>query len=80
MTRSLDNRVEVTFPVYDRDIKKQVMDTFELSLKDNVKSRNVNGENHNKFVSKSSEKSIRSQWKIYDYFKTFRFFKIRFIN
>ena len=71
MTRSLDNRVEVTFPVYDRDIKKQVMDTFELSLKDNVKSRNVNGENHNKFVSKSSQKSIRSQWKIYDYFKTY---------
>ena len=71
MTRSLDNRVEVTFPVYDKDIIKQVMETFKISWDDNVKSRNVNGENQNSFVSKSSEKSIRSQWGIYDYFKSY---------
>ena len=70
MTRSLDNRVEVTFPVYDKDIINQVMETFKISLGDNVKSRNVNGENHNSFVPKSSEKSVRSQWDIYDYFKS----------
>ena len=68
MTRSLDNRVEVTFPVYDKDIINQVMETFKISWVDNVKSRNVNGENHNSFVPKSSEKSVRSQWDIYDYF------------
>jgi polyphosphate kinase len=71
MTRSLDNRVEVTFPVYDKDIINQVMETFKISWGDNVKSRNVNGENHNSFVPKSSEKSIRSQWDIYDYFKSY---------
>ena len=71
MTRSLDNRVEVTFPVYDKDIINQVMETFKISWGDNVKSRNVNGENHNSFVPKNSEKSIRSQWDIYDYFKSY---------
>ena len=71
MTRSLDNRVEVTFPVYDKDIINQVMETFRISWGDNVKSRNVNGENHNSFVPKSSEKSVRSQWDIYDYFKSY---------
>ena len=71
MTRSLDNRVEVTFPVYDKDIINQVMETFKISWGDNVKSRNVNGENHNSFVPKNSEKSIRSQWEIYDYFKSY---------
>ena len=71
MTRSLDNRVEVTFPVYDKDIINQVMETFKISWGDNVKSRNVNGENHNSFVPKSSEKSVRSQWDIYDYFKSY---------
>jgi len=71
MTRSLDNRVEVTFPVYDKDIINQVMETFKISWGDNVKSRNVNGENHNSFVPKNSEKSVRSQWDIYDYFKSY---------
>ena len=71
MTRSLDNRVEVTFPVYDKDIINQVMETFKISWGDNVKSRNVNGENHNSFVPKSSEKPVRSQWDIYDYFKSY---------
>ena len=71
MTRSLDNRVEVTFPVYDKDIINQVMKTFKISWGDNVKSRNVNGENHNSFIPKSSEKSVRSQWDIYDYFKSY---------
>jgi hypothetical protein len=47
------------------------METFKISWGDNVKSRNVNGENHNSFVPKSSEKSIRSQWDIYDYFKSY---------
>jgi len=71
MTRSLDNRVEVTFPVYDKDIINQVMETFKISWEDNVKSRNVNGKNHNSFVSKSSEKSVRSQLDIYNYFKSY---------
>ena len=71
MTRSLDNRVEVTFPIYDKHIINQVMETFKISWNDNVKSRNVNGENHNSFVPKNSEKSIRSQWEIYDYFKSY---------
>ena len=71
MTRSLDNRVEVTFPIYDKHIINQVMETFKISWNDNVKSRNVNGENHNSFVSKSSKKSVRSQWDIYDYFKRY---------
>lgn len=71
MTRSLDNRVEVTFPVYDKDIINQVMETFKISWGDNVKSRNVNGENHNSFVPKSFEKSVRSQWDIYDYFRSY---------
>ena len=71
MTRSLDNRVEVTFPIYDKHIINQVMETFKISWKDNVKSRNVNGENHNSFVSKNSENPVRSQWDIYDYFKSY---------
>ena len=39
MTRNLDNRVEVTCPIYDKDVKQELVDTFELSWNDNVKAR-----------------------------------------
>ena len=39
MFRNLDMRVEVACPIYDERIKKQVMDSFELSFNDNVKAR-----------------------------------------
>ena len=68
MTRSFDNRVEVTFPVYDNKLKNQIIDTFNISWNDNVKSRRINRINQNDFVQKS-EKNYRSQWEIYEYFK-----------
>jgi len=42
MTRNLDNRVEVSCPIYDKDVQQELVDTFELSWNDNVKSRWVN--------------------------------------
>ena len=39
MTRNLDYRVEVGCPIYDEDIKKELIDTFEISWKDNLKAR-----------------------------------------
>ena len=34
MTRNLDNRVEVSCPIYDKDIQQEMIDTFELSSSD----------------------------------------------
>lgn len=42
MTRNLDNRVEVSCPIYDKEIQQELVDTFELSWNDNIKSRWVN--------------------------------------
>lgn len=39
MERNLDYRVEVACPIYNPELKKMVMDTFELSFNDNVKAR-----------------------------------------
>ena len=38
MTRNLDNRVEVTCPIFQNDLKKEINDIFEIYWKDNVKS------------------------------------------
>lgn len=38
MPRNLDKRVEIIFPVEDKDIKKEVMQILDIQLKDNVKA------------------------------------------
>ena len=67
MTRNLDNRVEVACPIYQKNLKKQILDTIKISLNDNVKSRLINLNKQNEFVENKNKK-IRSQWDTYDYF------------
>ena len=67
MTRNLDNRVEVACPIYQEDLKKQILDTVQISLNDNVKSRLINLNKQNEFVENKNKK-VRSQWDTYDYF------------
>ena len=69
MQRNLDFRVEVTTPVYDESIKRQLRDHLEIIWKDNVKSRNLNAEQDNSYRSIKGPK-IRSQYALYDYVKT----------
>ena len=68
MTRNIDNRVEVACPIYDQSLQKELLDTFMISWKDNVKARLVNTRVQNEFVT-SNEPRQRSQWTTYDYYK-----------
>ncbi|RYZ80276.1 MAG: polyphosphate kinase 1, partial [Proteobacteria bacterium] len=69
MTRNLDGRVEVTCPIYDEDIKKQLLDTFNISWKGNVKSR-IHSENlDNKYRLRGKEPIFRAQFETYDYYR-----------
>ncbi len=67
MTRNLDNRVEVGCPIYDEDIKNELIDTFEISWRDNVKARIFDDEQDNKYKRDDLPK-LRSQFAMYDYF------------
>ncbi|WP_445381857.1 polyphosphate kinase 1 [Robiginitalea sp. IMCC43444] len=67
MTRNLDHRVEVGCPIYDPDIKQELIDTFEISWKDNVKARVFNVEQNNEY-RKNDEPLFRSQFEMYDYY------------
>jgi len=67
MTRNLDNRVEVTCPIYDEDIKKELIDTFSICWNDNVKAR-ILSKNQDNFYRKISENPVRSQAKTYEYY------------
>ncbi|MCH4823135.1 polyphosphate kinase 1 [Gramella lutea] len=70
MSRNLDRRIEVVSPVLDKDIKKEFKDILEIQLNDNVKARIQDAEESNRYVQKEKEnKSIRSQYEIYNYLK-----------
>ncbi|TDT37180.1 polyphosphate kinase [Maribacter spongiicola] len=67
MTRNLDYRVEVGCPIYDVDIKKELMDTFDICWKDNMKARIFNEKQDNAY-RKTTMPKIRSQFATYEYY------------
>lgn len=67
MTRNLENRVEVSCPIYDPNIQKELWDTFNIGWNDNVKARIINAEQNNAYRVAKGEK-IRSQEAIYYYY------------
>ena len=68
MTRNLDNRVEVTCPIYDEAIKKEIVETFTICWNDNVKARIINIEGDNRY-REQKDVAIRSQFDTYLYYK-----------
>ena len=70
MTRNLDGRVEVTCPIYQEDIKKQIIDNFEVGWKGNVKARYHSEKLDNKYrIRKENEPVFRAQLETYNYYK-----------
>lgn len=69
MTRNLDERVEVTTPIYDNDIKQQLIDTFELTWKGNVKVRIHGAGFENQYRPRGKKAPFRAQTETYTYYK-----------
>jgi polyphosphate kinase len=66
MTRNIEHRIEVTCPVFDKSIRNELKEIFEIQWSDNVKARKLDPALSNKFV-KSDKKCVRSQREVYDY-------------
>jgi polyphosphate kinase len=69
MTRNLDERVEVTCPIYDPEIKKELIETFEIGWKGNVKARIHSETLQNKYRKRPNEKVFRAQLETYKYYR-----------
>jgi len=67
MTRNIDTRVEVSCPIYDEDIKKELQDLYEISWSDNVKARVINEAQDNTYRTNTKEKT-RAQFATYNYY------------
>jgi polyphosphate kinase len=69
MTRNLDRRIEVAFPIFDPNLIKEVKKILELELLDNTKARIIDKENSNTYQKTDITKNYRSQIDIYSYLK-----------
>jgi polyphosphate kinase len=68
MTRNVDRRIEVTCPVFDRTIKNELKEIFQIQWNDNVKARKLDANLSNKFI-KQGKKAYRSQVEVFNYLK-----------
>lgn len=69
MTRNLDHRIEVGFPIYDPEIKKEILDLMDIQLMDNTKAREINKLNNNKYRKTGVTTPYRTQIDTYNYLK-----------
>ncbi len=68
MIRNLDNRIEVTTPIYEPEIQSELKDMLLIQINDNIKARLVDSQMSNTYVS-NKKKKIRTQIDTYQYLK-----------
>ena len=66
MRRNLYRRIECAFPIYDEDIKKELLDILYIQLADNVKASYISEDMNNVRVPQKG-KIVHSQKEIYKY-------------
>jgi polyphosphate kinase len=69
MTRNIDARVEVTCPIYDEEIKQDLIDTFEIGWKANVKARLHSDKFENLYRKRGDDKVFRAQQEMYKHYQ-----------
>jgi polyphosphate kinase len=69
MKRNLSRRIEIAFPIYDKELKKRVKDIIKIKLNDNVKARIMDEKQTNEYRKIETDKPHRSQDEVYDFLK-----------
>jgi polyphosphate kinase len=70
MTRNLDHRIEVSCPVYDPSLKKELKTILDIQLSSNAKARVVDNSLKNQYIKlPRGARAIDTQITAYEYFK-----------
>ena len=69
MTRNIENRVEVGVPIYQENLKTELMEVFDIYWNDNQKAR-VFSANQDNAYRKNKKEPLRAQFALYDYYKS----------
>jgi polyphosphate kinase len=67
MERNLDWRIEAAFPVYDPELKREVIEIMELQTRDDTKARILDRKQSNKYVN-DRKGSNRAQYDTHAYY------------
>lgn len=70
MSRNLDRRVEVSAPIYDVELKKELMGFLELQWKDNTSARILDNELTNQINQPHTQPTITAQLAFYDFLQS----------
>ncbi len=70
MPRNLDRRIEIMFPVNDRNIARQIMRILELQIADTTKGRRLTARGNYIKPDAKIHRNSRSQQKIYEIFQS----------
>ena len=69
MTRNLNRRVEVAFPIYDPDVRRELLHVLDLQCSDNAKARIIDEHQRNGFARETKGAMVRSQFDTYRYMR-----------
>lgn len=72
MARNLHRRIEVVFPVFDANIKKQVLDLCDFQLRDNTKARALGPDLEPLPTGQETKVRLNAQLAAYAYVKAFQ--------
>ena len=65
MTRNIDRRIEVTCPIYDPAIQRELREFIDIQLSDNTKARLLTADMANEYRRDHDAAEVRAQYEIY---------------
>jgi polyphosphate kinase len=69
MTRNLSRRIEVAFPIFDEDLRREIRDVMDIQCRDNVKARIIDADQQNSYADANGAEPVCAQTVLYDYFR-----------
>jgi polyphosphate kinase len=69
MKRNMEDRIEVSCPIYDQKLVEIIIDLLEIHFKDTLKARVIDKDQVNSYVKRGNRKNLRSQNETYYYLK-----------
>jgi len=66
MMRNLEHRVEATCPIWNEEIKQELIEILNIQMQDNVKARWLDNDLTNEYV-RTTRKKVRAQVETYNY-------------
>ena len=69
MKRNLSRRIEVAWPIYDGNLKREILDLLNLQIADNSKARHIDAQQQNRYVEAQGQSPVAAQTDTYQLLK-----------